>query len=124
MPALSALSYRRARPRVMAICAKHGVPYVQARRAPATHHHHHHHNELTAYLRARTRSLWGAQESVWLRLRKTVAVMVGDASMRPFPPEYEPPADRLVWSDQTRAARHAGDHVDELTTTHAAVAAA
>lgn len=51
-PDMSLLQYRRAQPKVKAICERHGVPYVQ--------------------------------ESVWVRLRKTVAIMVGDASMRRF----------------------------------------
>ena len=40
------------------------------------------------------------QQGVWRRLRKTVDVMVGDASMRQFPAEWERPEDRMVWSDQ------------------------
>lgn len=52
-PTLSMLSYQRAQPRLEAICAKHGVLYIQ--------------------------------ESVWVRLRKTLDVMVGRASMRRFP---------------------------------------
>lgn len=66
-PHLSALSYRKAQPRVQALCTKHGVPYTQ--------------------------------ESVWARLKKTVDVMCGDASMRLFPPHLEPPRDLLVWAD-------------------------
>ena len=38
------------------------------------------------------------------RLRKTIAVMVGDASMREFPPAWEPQADRMAWGDQLSAA--------------------
>jgi hypothetical protein len=35
---------------------------------------------------------------VWERLRKTVAVMVGDESMRDFPQAYEPAKDvRMRW---------------------------
>jgi len=60
-PDLSMLSYQKAQPLVKAICAKHGVPYVQ--------------------------------ESVWRRLKKTVDVMVGDASMRKFPSKYANEAD-------------------------------
>jgi len=67
-PQLSALSYQKAQPEVAAICAKHGVPYVQ--------------------------------ESVWWRLKKTVDIMVGKASMRVFPEEYVCDADRMVWNDQ------------------------
>ena len=48
-PDLPMRQYARIQPEVKAICAKHGVPYVQ--------------------------------ESVWVRLRKTVAVAIGDASM-------------------------------------------
>ena len=76
MPQLSALSYRRAHPRVKEICAAHGIPYVQ--------------------------------ESVWHRLKRTVDVMVGDASMRVFPVDLEQEADMMVWNDQrekTNAAR-------------------
>ncbi len=49
-PDMTMLQYRRAQPEVKAICARHGVPYVQ--------------------------------DSVWKRLGKTVAVIVGDTSMR------------------------------------------
>ena len=74
-PQLSALSYQKAQPEVAALCAKHGVPYVQ--------------------------------ESVWLRLRKTVDIMVGDASMRVFPEAYEAERDKMVWNDQKEAANAA-----------------
>ena len=57
------------------------------------------------------------QETVLKRLRKTIAVMVGDASMREFPPEWEPPADRMVWGDQLPAGAAA-------ETTHQEVAVA
>lgn len=67
-PQLSALSYQKAQPEVKALCAKHGVPYVQ--------------------------------ESVWVRLRKTVDIMVGKASMRPYPAAYESEKDMMVWNDQ------------------------
>ncbi len=40
------------------------------------------------------------RREVWVRLRKTVAVMVGDASMREFPEQWEAPGDRMAWSDQ------------------------
>ena len=56
-PDLSMLSYQKAAPLVRAICAKHGVPYVQ-------------HN-------------------VFWRLKKTVDIMTGDASMRRFPSAFE-----------------------------------
>jgi len=56
-PDLSMLSYQKAAPLVRAICAKHGVPYVQ-------------HN-------------------VFWRLKKTVDIMVGDASMRRYPSKWE-----------------------------------
>lgn len=36
------------------------------------------------------------QESVWTRLRKTVDIMVGRSSMRTFPTELEPTADKAV----------------------------
>jgi len=39
------------------------------------------------------------QESVWIRLKKTVDVMCGDASMRPFPSQCEEPRDLMVWAD-------------------------
>ena len=51
-PSLSMLSYQRSQPELAAICARHGVPYVQ--------------------------------ESVFTRLWKTLDIMVGRASMRPF----------------------------------------
>jgi fatty acid desaturase len=54
-PQLSMLSYQKAQPRVKAICAKHGLPYVQ-------------------------------QNALW-RVKKTVDIMTGTASMRPFPEE-------------------------------------
>jgi len=47
------------------------------------------------------------QESVWIRLRKTVDIMVGKASMRNFPPAYENAADLMVWNDQKEAANAA-----------------
>ncbi|MCB9610734.1 MAG: fatty acid desaturase, partial [Polyangiaceae bacterium] len=49
-PDMSMLQYRRAQPKLKALCEAYGVPYVQ--------------------------------ESVWRRLRKTLAVMVGEESMR------------------------------------------
>ena len=55
------LSYQKAAPRVRAICAKHGVPYVQ--------------------------------QSVFWRLKKTVDIMTGHASMRRFPTAFERQAD-------------------------------
>ena len=38
-------------------------------------------------------------ENVWERLRKTVDIMVGKTSMRPFPTHYEPIQDkgRVMW---------------------------
>jgi hypothetical protein len=36
------------------------------------------------------------QESVWERLRKTVDVMVGKTTMRPFPTQYEPAKDKAL----------------------------
>jgi hypothetical protein len=48
--------------------------------------------------------LFHAQESVWIRLRKTVDIMVGKASMRNFPAAYENTADLMVWNDQKEAA--------------------
>jgi hypothetical protein len=36
------------------------------------------------------------QESVFTRLRKTVDIMVGKTSMRPFPTQYEPSRDKAV----------------------------
>jgi hypothetical protein len=35
------------------------------------------------------------QESVFERLRKTVDIMVGKTTMRPFPTEYEPVQDKV-----------------------------
>jgi len=52
-PQLSMLSYQKAQPRVKAICAKHGLPYIQ-------------------------------QNALW-RVKKTVDIMAGTASMRPYP---------------------------------------
>lgn len=48
------------------------------------------------------------QESVWTRLRKTVDVMVGKTTMRPFPTKYEPDSDKakpsqLVWKTSNGA---------------------
>ena len=60
-PDLSMRSYQKAAPLVKAICAKHGVPYVQ--------------------------------ESVFLRLKKTIDIIVGNTSMRPFPTAYHVAAD-------------------------------
>lgn len=51
-PSLPALSYRDMQPEVEAICAKHGVPYVN--------------------------------EPLALRVKKTVALLIGEASMRTF----------------------------------------
>ena len=56
-PKLSMLSYQKAMPRVKALCAKHGIPYVQ--------------------------------ESIWVRLKKTVDTMVGASDMRTLPLEWE-----------------------------------
>ena len=38
------------------------------------------------------------QESVWVRLKKTVDIMVGKADMRPFPAWAEKESDLKVWS--------------------------
>ena len=45
------------------------------------------------------------KESVWERLRKTVDIMVGKASMRQFPTEYEPRKDKggVVWKSTNGA---------------------
>ena len=51
------LSYQKAAPLVKAICAKHGVPYVQ--------------------------------QNVFWRLKKTVDIMTGAASMRRYPTAFE-----------------------------------
>ena len=56
-PDLSMLSYQKAAPLVKAICAKHGVPYVQ--------------------------------QNVFWRLKKTVDIMTGAASMRRYPTAFE-----------------------------------
>jgi len=56
-PDLSMLSYQKAAPMVKAICAKHGVPYIQ--------------------------------QSVFWRLKKTVDIMTGAASMRKYPRKWE-----------------------------------
>ena len=56
-PQLSMLSYQKAAPEVKAICAKHGVPYVQ--------------------------------QNVFWRLKKTVDIMTGAASMRRYPTAFE-----------------------------------
>ena len=52
-PDMSMLQYRKAQPRLKALCEAHGVPYIQ--------------------------------QSVFTRLRRTVAVMVGEADMRRGP---------------------------------------
>lgn len=44
---------------------------------------------------------------MWIRLRKTVDIMVGKASMRNFPAEYENQKDLMVWNDQKEAANAA-----------------
>ena len=71
-PDLPMAAYQRAQPAVRALCAAHGVPYVQ--------------------------------ESVWLRLVKTVRVMVGLDSMR-------------VWVEPERseAARPGGERAEPST---------
>jgi fatty acid desaturase len=56
-PDLPPLRYREIKPRVQAICARFGVPYVE--------------------------------ESVFTRVQKLVAIMVGDASMKRMPPRDE-----------------------------------
>lgn len=38
------------------------------------------------------------QENVFVRLKKTVDIMVGHTRMRPYPEEYESKADAMVWS--------------------------
>ena len=38
------------------------------------------------------------QESVWIRLKKTVDIMTGDATQRPYPPSYELQKDLMVWN--------------------------
>jgi fatty acid desaturase len=49
-PDMSPLQYRKAQPKLKALCQRHGIPYVQ--------------------------------QSVWTRLRKTLAVMVGEEDMK------------------------------------------
>merc|ERR1711988_59993 len=51
------------------------------------------------------------QESVWIRLKKTVDIMVGDSSMRPYPTPYEKESDLMVWNsnkEQTQAKKGNG----------------
>jgi hypothetical protein len=55
------------------------------------------------------------QEPVWARLKKTVDVMCGDASMRPFPLQCEQQRDLMVWAD---------DRADAATNAAAAAAGA
>jgi hypothetical protein len=47
------------------------------------------------------------QESVWVRLRKTVDIMVGKADMRPFPAHLERASDLKTWSSEDTAANSA-----------------
>jgi len=45
------------------------------------------------------------QESVWVRLQKTMDIAMGKTHMRKYPVEYESKADQMVWSaDKVRAA--------------------
>jgi fatty acid desaturase len=73
-PDLSMLSYQKAAPLVKAICAKHGVPYVQ--------------------------------QSVWWRLKQTVDVMVGSASMRRYPSKWEVHDDLTLPDEATHTKVH------------------
>lgn len=52
------------------------------------------------------------QESVWTRLAKTVDIMVGKTSMRPFPTQFEPAADKAVTSNKGWKTSH-GDINEE-----------
>jgi hypothetical protein len=59
-------SYQRGQPELAAICARHGVPYVQ--------------------------------QSVLVRLKKTVDIMIGETTMREWPghpDEDQPPLREL-----------------------------
>lgn len=67
------------------------------------------------------------QEPVWARLKKTVDVMCGDASMRPFPLQCEQQRDLMVWADDRAdaatdvGAAAAGTSADEVANGHAAI---
>jgi len=47
------------------------------------------------------------QESVWIRLKKTVDIMVGISDQKQYPEEYESEKDTLVWNDQKEMANAA-----------------
>jgi len=47
------------------------------------------------------------QESVWVRLKKTVDIMVGLADQRPFPSHLERESDLKVWTSEDTAANSA-----------------
>merc|ERR1711908_32735 len=47
------------------------------------------------------------QESVWIRLKKTVDIMVGKASMREYPVAYEYEKDIMVWNSEKETANAA-----------------
>jgi len=67
-PDLSMLSYQKGQPALKAICAKHGVPYVQ--------------------------------ENVFVRVWKTMAIMMQFTKMRQYPLELESKKDMMVWKDE------------------------
>ena len=45
------------------------------------------------------------QENVFVRLKKTVDIMVGKTSMRVYPSAYENDADAMTWTDQKEVAK-------------------
>ena len=53
------------------------------------------------------------QESVWERTKKTLRIMVGKATMRPFPIEYEPAKDKALKGVTWKSTNGAIDEEDE-----------
>merc|ERR1719424_2550999 len=54
------------------------------------------------------------QESVWIRLRKTVNIMTGKDTQRPYPPAYELEKDMMVWNSNKVDSVAARKSVEEI----------
>jgi len=54
------------------------------------------------------------QESVWIRLRKTVNIMTGKDTQRPYPPAYELEKDMMVWNSNKADSVAARKSVEEI----------
>merc|ERR1711907_342510 len=54
------------------------------------------------------------QESVWIRLKKTVDIMTGKATQRPFPPAYEVEKHKMVWNSNKADSIAARAEVEEI----------